>query len=53
MMRSRVRAGPTWVAALYVLLVVPADFVMARQMLRGLRFRAEAVVDAVPEVGGG
>ena len=40
--RSRVRAGPAWVAALYVLLVVPADFVMARQMLRGLRFRAEA-----------
>ena len=51
--RSRVRAGPTWVAALYVLLVVPADFVMARQMLRGLRSRAEAVDDAAPEAGGG
>ena len=51
--RSRVRAGPAWVAALYVLLVVPADFVMARQMLRGLRFRAEAVDDAAPESGGG
>ena len=51
--RSRVRAGPAWVAALYVLLVVPADFVMARQMLRGLRFRAEAVDDAAPEAGGG
>jgi hypothetical protein len=41
-LRSRVRAGPPWVAALYVLVIVPADFVMSRQMLRGLRSRAEA-----------
>ena len=41
-LRSRVRAGPPWVAALYLLVIVPADFVMSRQMLRGLRSRAEA-----------
>jgi hypothetical protein len=50
--RSRVRAGPPWVAAVYLLVIVPADFVMSRQMLRGLRSRAEAH-DAVPEEGGG
>ena len=53
--RSRVRAGPAWVAALYVLLVVPADFVMARREMlhRGLRSRAQAVDDAAPVSGGG
>jgi hypothetical protein len=51
-LRSRVRAGPTWVAALYELLVVPADFVMARQMFRGLRSRTETVDDAMSEPGG-
>lgn len=39
--RSRMRAGPRWVRAVYLLVVVPADFVMARQMLRGVRARAE------------
>ena len=48
LVRSRVRAGPAWVAALYLLVIVPADFVMARQMLRGLRSRVEAVDDAAP-----
>jgi hypothetical protein len=39
--RSRFRAGPWWVAAVYRLAIVPADFVMARQMLRGVAARAE------------
>jgi hypothetical protein len=39
--RSRGRAGPAWVAAGYLLAVIPADFVMSRQMLRGLKSRAE------------
>jgi hypothetical protein len=37
--RSTLRVGPWWVRALYLLLLVPADFVMARQMLRGLARR--------------
>jgi len=37
-----VRLRPWWVAACYLGVVVPADFVMAGQMLRGLRARAEA-----------
>ena len=36
------RLRPWWVAACYLGVVVPADFVMAGQMLRGLRARAEA-----------
>jgi hypothetical protein len=39
--RSRWRAGPAWVAAGYLLAVIPADFVMSRQMLRGVNSRAE------------
>ena len=39
--RSRFDLGPWWVAAGYWLLLVPADFVMARQMLRGVKARAE------------
>ncbi len=42
LVRSRVRLRPWWVAAFYLGVVVPADFVMAGQMLRGLRARAEA-----------
>jgi hypothetical protein len=38
--RSRARLGPWWVRALYVAAMVPADFVMARQMLRGVAARA-------------
>jgi hypothetical protein len=38
--RSRARLAPGWVAAVYWLGIVPADFVMARQMLRGVRERA-------------
>lgn len=39
--RTRARLGPAWLAAAYWLLLIPADFVMARQMLHGLRRRAE------------
>ncbi|WP_433038178.1 hypothetical protein [Actinomycetospora sp. CA-053990] len=43
--RTRARLRPWWVAGLYRALVVPADFVMSRQMLRGVRARAEATTD--------
>jgi hypothetical protein len=39
--RCRGRAGPWWVAAAYWLAIIPADFVMSRQMMRGLKARAE------------
>jgi hypothetical protein len=39
--RSRSRVGPRWVSACYLAAVVPADFVMSRQMLRGVKQRAE------------
>ena len=44
--RSRGRAGPWWVAAAYLLAIIPADFVMSRQMLRGVRTRAERTTAA-------
>ena len=47
--RVRGRMAPWWFAALYVAMV-PADFVMAVGMLRGLRRRAEA--DQPPVVSG-
>ena len=39
---SRFRARPWWVSAFYLACAVPADFVMSRQMLRGVKARAEA-----------
>ena len=39
--RTRVRLRPWWVATFYWAVVVPADFVMSRQMLRGVKERAE------------
>jgi hypothetical protein len=45
--RSRARTGPWWVALLYELLV-PADFVMARQMLRGVQGRAQSADRRAP-----
>ena len=39
--RTRVRLRPWWVAAFYWAVVVPADSVMSRQMLRGVKERAE------------
>jgi hypothetical protein len=47
--RSRGRAGPWWVAATYLLAVIPADFIMSRQMLRGVKARAERAMPAEPE----
>lgn len=44
--RSRLRAGPWWVAAAFWALIIPADVVMARQMLRGVAVRAERTTDA-------
>jgi hypothetical protein len=44
--RSRGRAGPWWVAAGYLLAIIPADFVMSRQMLRGIKTRAEQATAA-------
>lgn len=41
--RSRERTGPGWVAAGYQLAIIPADFVMSRQMLRGVKARAEQI----------
>lgn len=40
LIRSRVNLSPRWVALAYTLGLVPADFVMARQMLRGIARRA-------------
>ena len=42
-LRLRVRGnlGPWWLKAAYAGAVVPADFVMARSMLRGVKLRAE------------
>ena len=39
--RSRFRLAPLWVRAFYLAAIIPADFVMSRQMLRGVRERAE------------
>jgi hypothetical protein len=44
--RSRLRTGPRWVAAAYQLTIIPADFVMSRQMLRGVKTRAERTTAA-------
>ncbi len=40
--RTRARLSPWWLAAGYVGVLVPADHVMARQMLRGVAVRATA-----------
>jgi hypothetical protein len=39
--RSRWRTGPWWLTLAGWLAIVPADFVMSRQMLRGLKERVE------------
>lgn len=46
--RSRGRAEPGWVRLLYELAIVPADFVMSRQMMAGLRRRVLRRESAVP-----
>lgn len=40
-LRVRGRMSPWWLTALYVATIIPADFVMATGMLRGLKSRAE------------
>lgn len=42
-LRSRVRLQPRWVEAFYLAAIVPADFVMSRQMLQGLASRVETM----------
>jgi hypothetical protein len=49
--RSRARLWPPWVMAIYVVAMVPADFVMARQMMRGLTARVEGWVPSAPDAG--
>jgi len=44
--RTRVRLQPWWVAAFYWVVIVPADFVMSRQMMHGVRERAERTTAA-------
>jgi hypothetical protein len=39
--RVRGRAAPRWLAAAYIAAIIPADFIMATGMLRGLKQRAE------------
>lgn len=39
--RVRGRCGPWWVRAVFVGAIIPADFVMCRSMLRGIKERAE------------
>ncbi|MGN6576779.1 MAG: SRPBCC family protein [Nocardioides sp.] len=41
-LRVRGRTGPWWLTAVYVGAVVPADFVMATGMLRGIKRRVES-----------
>jgi hypothetical protein len=41
-LRVRGRMAPPWVTAIYLAMIVPADFVMARGMLRGIKRRVEA-----------
>lgn len=46
--RSRSRLGPRPVRIFYLAVLAPADFVMARQMLRGVKRRAEGAVPLSP-----
>lgn len=40
-LRVRGQMSPSWLTALYVATIIPADFVMSTGMLRGLKSRAE------------
>jgi hypothetical protein len=40
--RVRGRTAPWWVTAIYLATIVPADYIMARGMLRGIKQRAES-----------
>jgi hypothetical protein len=41
--RSTSALAPWWIEAAYQLVIVPADFIMSRQMMRGLAERARSV----------
>jgi hypothetical protein len=43
--RTTMRTGPWWLTAGYLGLLIPADFIMSRQMLRGVKARAERTTD--------
>ncbi len=45
-LRARGRMSPWWFMASYVIGLVPADFIMATGMLRGIKHRAERTVDS-------
>lgn len=47
--RSRWATSPWWLTAGGWLGIVPADFVMSRDMLRGVKGRAEALATGLPE----
>ena len=47
-LRVRGRTAPAWLTATYVATIVPADFVMARGMLRGLKWRSEGLIGPAP-----
>jgi hypothetical protein len=40
--RCRGRVGPPWLAAAYWIVITPADLVMSRQMMQGVKARAES-----------
>jgi hypothetical protein len=44
LLRVRGRTGPWWLTAAYVAALVPADYVMASSMLKGIHRRAAEVV---------
>jgi len=51
--RMRGRAAPWWLAAGFAGAIIPADYIMATGMLRGLKHRAEhARTAGVPSCGG-
>lgn len=51
--RTRARLTPWWLAAGYVASMVPADHVMATQMLGGIAARAEGRIPQAPGAGRG
>jgi len=51
--RMRGRAAPWWLAAGFVGAIIPADFIMATGMLRGLKHRAEQASAAEVPAGPG
>jgi hypothetical protein len=48
LLRVRGRMSPWWLTVLYVATIVPADFVMARGMLQGIKSRVERVEQPDP-----